>query len=308
MIVTSWVAVVLGGCTPDPSTDRTDNNSGTESGTSGVTGDTGGTAGTGATGDTGTAETGHTADTGLPTTPSVDPFLAGDPDTIVGQLTLSWPLSEDPPTEWWFTGYTFEAGRFRWTGKVRVAATGLDSCEVRDGDPEMEMALVSAGAIDLHSAAGDLSTTRDGGYYSGAAELADLDPRGLLWQVVGEGDQLPFFDLPAAITFPTGELAVTAPLPGAEVSSAAPLGFAWTGDAAERVEIRLNSGQAQIRCLATDDGAFELDAATLAMLPAGTVSFEVSRINLEGHAIGAKTDWVEVRALQSVKATFTLAP
>lgn len=237
-----------------------------------------------------------------------DPFAAGDPATLMGRIELTWELYDDPATDWWVAGHTFEPGSFGWTGSLLVPATGFDSCQVRDGDPEWDFEPASAGAIYLYSDAGDIPLLHPSeSWYEADLDSAELDPRGVTWDVEGEGDAFAYFDLPGAITFPTGTFAVTAPVPGGTVAAGSPLLFTWTGDAADRVEIRLSGGGIDVRCLAVDDGEFEVPADALDLVAPGPLSYGVKRLNIAGHPVDGDA-WIELRAEQVEAGVLTLAP
>lgn len=235
-----------------------------------------------------------------------DPFLSGDPARMAGLFSMVWEVPDEPAAEWWVAGNTFWPGTFGWTGDVLVPSAGLESCQVRDGDPEYAFDEASVGAVDLYAGAVQVALEHPStSWYSAHTELAALDPRGLSWQFVGAGDDLSAFDVPDAIVFPTGTLVVTGPFGAASASTALP--FTWTGDAAERVEIRLSDGWIDVRCPVVDDGSFDIDASLLARMEPGTISYRVTRLNLAGILIGP-TDWIEVRAEQAAYGTLTLGP
>lgn len=146
--------------------------------------------------------------------------------------------------------------------------------------------LVKAGKVKIMAAGGVAEVpTNPLGLPGGALPLASWTPvtaytldvsGGAVGHVTGE------FTTP-------GDLAVTSPeVDGAPlaVSRAAPLKVSWTGQPDGRpVWLHLNQGTTQLTCRASDTGAFEIPAATMAMLgpsqsPSGP-SDEPDRLTVE---------------------------
>ncbi|MEQ1502720.1 MAG: hypothetical protein ABMB14_10850 [Myxococcota bacterium] len=275
--------------------DGKDPSTGTDLGSPDADTDTDADADTDADTDTDTATTpSETGDTGEG--PVTDVFLSGDPASLIAVIELTWnPTSE--PTRWGVIGLTFAEGTFTWTGSLDRVATGPDTCEVRSGDPELTPQLQNFGAIDLFSGGDHVFTSSVApGAYFGQELVAEIDPRGRTWDVMVEGSAVPGFQLLQAIRFPTDDLALTAPADNATFDRTDPLAVRWSGAAAQTVELALlaDDGSVRVRCAMADDGAFDVDPAVLAALPAGRVSFGLYRRNLAGPAVGPTGAWVQL--------------
>lgn len=238
--------------------------------------------------------------------PVTDPFLSGEPADLIGQLELAWyPVAD--PTRWAVVATTFAQGSFGWTGDVELAADGLDSCEVRTGDPELGLELVDRGALEVRSGADVVTTVSLApGAYFGEAGLGVVDPRGRAWDVHAEGSVGAGFSLPAAVTFPAGELVVSEPAAPAVVGVGDPLRVRWSGTSAAMVELSVvGRDGSRVRCAAVDDGAFDVPASLLAFLPRGEVVMGVYARELAGPSAGDGA-WVQVYATQAVEGPVRL--
>lgn len=252
---------------------------------------------------TGSGHTGGARESGGPVT---EPFLSGEPADLIGQLELAWyPVAD--PTRWAVVATTFTQGSFGWTGDLELAADGLDSCEVRTGDPELELGLLDRGALEVRSGADVVTTVSLApGAYFGEARLGVVDPRGRAWDLLAEGAVGAGFSLPAAVTFPAGELVVTEPAAPAVVGVGEPLRVRWTGTSAAMVELSLvGHDGSRVRCAAVDDGAFDVPASLLAFLPRGEVVMGVYARELAGPSAGDGA-WVQVYATQAVEGSVRL--
>jgi len=259
---------------------------------------------TGLESDTDTDTDTDTTDTDTDTPAGDDPFLSADIGNLTALFTLRWEVGAD---DWWVTGYTFQPGSWSWTGSLLQAATALDTCEVRDGDPEYQMNRENFGAVDLFSGNDHVWTISDvRGTYTGNQTLVDVDPRGQAWDFVFEGSYIPFFQLSQAITFPDGELVMSAPVNDAVVALGQPVEVRWEGAAADHVIVSMSAGQMRVRCIVADDGTFDVDPAVLGTLPAGPMSMVLRRQAAAGASAGAGNGWVQLYAEHVIYANLTL--
>jgi hypothetical protein len=296
---------VLASCDKEPTAaDSSPTETGTPSAETGDTGDT-------TPPPTATGETGETGDTGTPTTPTggFDPFLSGDPATVTGVVLLS--LGIEHTKQWFVSATTFAPGSLHWTGQLDVPYGGIDTCEVRSLDPDPTAIYQDLGALDLTSGAAFVSVSSIAtGNYVAAIDVAEVDPRGLTWDVTFEGGTGVGFTLPQAIVFPGGELVVDAPVEDSVVDPAAPMEIRWSGEAAGYVLLDLipTNRHQWVRCLVADDGSFDIDPSYLTSLQAGTMEVTVARVNAAGADVGSTGTWVQLYAQHSAERIVTVEP
>lgn len=243
-----------------------------------------------------------TGDTGPGTTPTggPDPLLDGDQATLAAIVELAWGVSV--PDQWFVSGMTFQPGSFAWEGATAVPLAGPDSCEVRVDDPDYDAAWEDFGALVLRSGAVAVDAANvSTGAYVGTVDLTEVDPRGLAWDVEFGGGYLPAFTAAAAVVFPVDQLGVDAPATDSVVDRALPLEIRWSGTPADHVQIDLipEDEHEWVRCLAVDDGAYDIDPSVLGYLTAGRVEVTVARVASAGPPAGSSGAWVQVIARQS---------